>query len=177
MKEPESMRNTLLLLSQSKSHTGRRDLHLLIGNFLTYMSFVSPHVSEYFLIPLQHKLPLVSHYSQNWTKWERGGIYQVPGLSTQKGEYITINWIQRCTLLSSENLKIDSLISCLYSVDTGDATSLILWWDGIDICPWNLCELLWSMIIIFSSFMQYRKIKPLVFTLAIWLDTKDLMWL
>ena len=62
------MRNTLLLLSQSKSHTGRRELHLLIGNFLTYMSFVSPRVSEYFLIPLQQMLPLVSLYSQNWTK-------------------------------------------------------------------------------------------------------------
>ena len=45
----------------------RRELHLLRGSFLTYMSFVPPHVSEHVLIPLKQMLPLVSFHSQNWT--------------------------------------------------------------------------------------------------------------
>lgn len=143
----------------------------------------APHVSEHVLTPLQQMLPLVSFHSQNWTTWESAGVYQVPGLSSQKGESLlktelknAPSLIQTASRLALLSVVFTQLILEMQLPVPKSLISLILWWDSIGICPRNLCELLWSLIIVFSPFTQYRKIKPFVFTLATWLDTEDLMW-
>ena len=160
------------LITEQKPYR-RRELHLLRGNFLTYMSFVPPHVSEHVLIPLQQMLPLVSFHSQNWTTWESAGVYQVPGLSPQKGESILKAEFKNASSLVQKTSRLDPLsdifTQLILEMELPLPKSwflLIIWWDGIDTCPRNLCELLRSLIIVFSPFMQYRKLKPFVFTLA-----------
>ena len=126
------------------------ELHLLRGNFLTDVSFETPSClwtvsdpsltdssTSFTWLPELHKM----RNNGPWIFISEQGISIVNGIWH-------VRWIQKLTLLSSENLGAGSLIISPHLVGTGNVMSgswslipLTLKWDSIDVCPQKLYEL------------------------------------
>ena len=114
------------------------EIHLLRGGFLIDILFEPLNDSEYSLTnPLKrfsHKLHLSLRTTQNGKEW----TYLGPWIFVSKQGLYVVNWIQKLTLLGSENLRAGSLISGLYPVDSENSFS-----DCWGLIPLILRETAW----------------------------------